>query len=328
MDELVVIPSGSVLRGGRSIAVPAFEIQQRLVTNRSYFGFVRTSGREPPPSWPQGRPSEETLDHPVVGVAHSDAAAYASDRGMRLATEAEWLRATCGPVERERPAAEASTKPPPRNDRSIFGVEQLLRVWEWTADAHPERGHVVRGGRWRNRETEAALSHRSFDDGPAADIGFRCVRSGVRSYSAAFDDHADRWPVKRTASERAWFQHLFSSEMGRVAYIEQQLARCTDLSVAKQGEDHWHLMRQRADPEDTDDDDPFSAGYTLKVLSPTRLFLSFGNYCAGAPHRRWWTSGTQGALIDLNAIATFVSDLAEYVMNIVKSNGPNGCSPT
>jgi hypothetical protein len=76
---------------------------------------------------------------------------------------------------------------PPR-----FGILDLYRLWEWTADPMPGRtnGRVCRGGRYRDTPAEpAAPIHRSFDDDGAADIGFRCV---------ADDDNPSLMPLGAT----------------------------------------------------------------------------------------------------------------------------------
>jgi hypothetical protein len=59
---------------------------------------------------------------------------------------------------------------------SQHGVRGLCRVWEWTSTPHIRGGVTARGGRYRNRRELPVVDNAAWDDGPAADIGFRAVR--------------------------------------------------------------------------------------------------------------------------------------------------------
>jgi ergothioneine biosynthesis protein EgtB len=161
--------------------VRAFAIERHDVTNAAFREFVEAGGYRDARWW---RPSDwawrtrEQLEHPLfwehhdgewvwrgmfdriplppawpVYVSHAEAAAYASWRGARLPTEAEFQRAAYGTPEgneRQRPWGEAepapahgvfdftSWDPEPAGThpmgRSAWGVDDLVgNGWEWTS---------------------------------------------------------------------------------------------------------------------------------------------------------------------------------------------------
>lgn len=94
-------------------------------------------------------------DTPQTGVSYEQAAAYAAWAGKRLPTEAEWIEAV-----------------------TALGAARLGtgEVWEWTATPAQREGWIVRGGRWRDEAARPpSPDNRSFETGPAGDLGFRCV---------------------------------------------------------------------------------------------------------------------------------------------------------
>lgn len=113
------------------IAVPAFEIDQYMVTNRQYLEFIRAGGYDARTLWSDSDwnwKTERGIAHPVfwkkigdrwfcrsmfeeiplpldspVYVSHAEASAYARWVGKSLPTEAEWQRAAYGsPTGHER----------------------------------------------------------------------------------------------------------------------------------------------------------------------------------------------------------------------------------
>jgi formylglycine-generating enzyme len=156
---------------------------------------------------PEGRGSSlaERADHPVVHVAHEDAAAYAAWAGRALPTEAEWEAAARGGLDgaeftwgdeardgmanhwhgafpwRAEPGYGATT-PVGRFPPNGYGlVDMAGNVWEWTADPAGHDSHrVVKGGsflcadEYCLRYRPAARRPQPIDTG-MSHIGFRCV---------------------------------------------------------------------------------------------------------------------------------------------------------
>lgn len=155
------------------VEVPAFEVDERPVTNAEFLEFVRAGGYgerrlwgdadwewrvrrqvERPHSWrgPSGAgsasvcvrslfedvPFEAAADWPVA-VSWAEASAYARWRGARLPTEAEWHRAGVGIAAREsgnvhfRHGSPLPVGSDP-SGASAWGVQELVgNGWEWTA---------------------------------------------------------------------------------------------------------------------------------------------------------------------------------------------------
>lgn len=124
------------------------------VTGADYARFIEATGRNAPSDWPGGACPAAKRDRPVVWVSLEDARAYARWAGKRLPLNDDWRLAM---------------------DELGFSAHGGGQVWEWTASRHGN-GHVVRGGRFRDQLAVApTVHHRSWDDRPADDIGFRCV---------------------------------------------------------------------------------------------------------------------------------------------------------
>ena len=120
-DQMATIPYGVApvvhSNGGVGpVAVPAFHLDRRAVSNRQYQAFVDSGGydnleiwpkevwpsvmklvdrtrRPGPREWENGQFPVAVADHPVVGVSWYEAAAYAAWVGRRLPTAAEWQKA-------------------------------------------------------------------------------------------------------------------------------------------------------------------------------------------------------------------------------------------
>ncbi|MBA4108826.1 MAG: ergothioneine biosynthesis protein EgtB [Leptothrix sp. (in: Bacteria)] len=183
---MVSIPSGSVMLGesranaqafgwdnefpAHEVAVPAFSIDQHMVTNGQYLAFMVDGGYERPEFWqPQDWAWREShgirqpvfwrcdrdgwllramhhdlplpLDWPVY-VSHAEASAYASWAGKALPTEGQWMRAASGVQLGEEGLCNANFRrwdPEPVQacpQASEFGVVGMFgNGWEWTRSA-------------------------------------------------------------------------------------------------------------------------------------------------------------------------------------------------
>jgi formylglycine-generating enzyme required for sulfatase activity len=151
--ELVAIPGGLLHQGDpegapdevlRDVAVAAFRMMRREVTNAMFARFVAATGhlsdserkgwgwvwrgrwrRVPGADWrhPAGPESmiEGLAEHPVVQVSQRDAAAFCAWAGLRLPGDAEWEYAARGTDRRrypwgDQPPAQAGTR------RANFGT--------------------------------------------------------------------------------------------------------------------------------------------------------------------------------------------------------------
>ncbi|MBC8351038.1 MAG: SUMF1/EgtB/PvdO family nonheme iron enzyme [Planctomycetes bacterium] len=177
--------------------------------------FVDRTGSSGPRFWSDGHHCLNNADHPVVGVSWFEAEAYSRWIGMRLPTDAEWVRAACSPIEvdgaivqRKYPWGESFS-----SDRanlrssgvghtlptgayaegdSLGGAGQMIgNVWEWTASnlrlwngehmlelAEPMKS--LRGSAFDSFLDVRATCQCQSADTPLArrhNIGFRCVVS-------------------------------------------------------------------------------------------------------------------------------------------------------
>ncbi|MBX7082077.1 MAG: SUMF1/EgtB/PvdO family nonheme iron enzyme [Nannocystaceae bacterium] len=102
-----------------------FWIARDPITWAQYLAFCEATSRRPPPRPRWGTPA----DHPVVGVTHADARAYAAWIGARLPREPEWEKAARGDDGRAYPWGDAAPHDDRANDRGvtwthpIFGTE-------------------------------------------------------------------------------------------------------------------------------------------------------------------------------------------------------------
>ncbi len=200
-------------RPRHAVALDAFWIDRRPVSNAEFAQFVEETGTEPPMYWERdggggwlrtAMGSSEPLDpgHPVVHVSWHQADAYARWAGKRLPTEQEW-EAACAGADPERANLDHlafGTAPGGAyaDAASDCGAVQMLGdVWEWTSSdflaypgfeafPYPEYSEaffgdtykVLRGGAWATRRDVIRSSFRNWDLPERSQIfsGLRCAR--------------------------------------------------------------------------------------------------------------------------------------------------------
>lgn len=176
---------------GASITVAGIAVDKYEVTIGQYREFVeavaagtakftpdpRTPRRDyRPPQWDAIRQAVEqralSEDAPMFGVDWYDAVAYASWRGKRLPTEAEWDRAAAGSGAAPNPVKWAPVYAD-ATDKSAAGIVGVVAgVSEWTASTPSRETAVVRGGSWKDvTAARQELGRLSRSDA----VGFRCV---------------------------------------------------------------------------------------------------------------------------------------------------------
>jgi formylglycine-generating enzyme required for sulfatase activity len=187
------------------VFIDDFYIDKYEVTVKAYSEFCDSTGREMP-----AQPKYHTEDHPVANVSWEDASDYASWKGKRLPTEAEWEYAASGGTSSLNHYSGNSfldyvgwysgnsnlvIHPVGKLDANEFGIYDMSgNVWEWCSDWYsvsfyrsgkdisptgPAGGSekVLRGGSFDDEEYFCRVKYRnkSFPDRKFENYGFRCA---------------------------------------------------------------------------------------------------------------------------------------------------------
>ena len=171
----------------RVVKLDAYSIGRYPVTVLEYAEFVENGGYKDAQWWQAGgrqwsEPDEwqDQLEHPtrpVVGVSWFEACAYASWKGCRLPTEAEWERAAAGTDGRMYPWGEVEPNERLANYASHIGhptpvgvypcgatadgiADLAGNVWEWCENWYDRKQEfrVLRGGSWSYSRSDFLLS--------------------------------------------------------------------------------------------------------------------------------------------------------------------------
>lgn len=150
-DEMLLIPAGEFTRGSEagfpdevpvhSVYVDDFYLDKLEVTNQDYKACVDDGVCAPPRrtdccteapggyvAWPDYFGNPEFDLHPVIFISWFDARDYCEWRGARLATEAEWEKASRGTDGRMYPWGNEDPSP-----------ELLNYTWPWPGGEYEER---------------------------------------------------------------------------------------------------------------------------------------------------------------------------------------------
>jgi len=195
---------------GRRIRLSPFLIDPRPVTNADYNTFAVATGNPLPPLHDTRLP--DFGRHPVVGITHAEALAYARWVGGTLPTEAQWECAARGgvpfaeypwggdppgPTRANIDGVSATTTPVGSfaEGRNPYGLDDMCgNVWEWCLDAYEDGFYrtlpkdaldpvntraggprVLRGGSFQSFAVMGRCAFRSSapPDERRSDIGFR-----------------------------------------------------------------------------------------------------------------------------------------------------------
>ncbi len=203
------------------VTVSSFYMDRTEVTNGQWQDFCEANDRQLPVFWgiEKFRCGDAWPDHPVVGISHSAATAYAEWAGKRLPTEAEWEYAARGGLVAEvfpngeepdtlsinhKRAGHDGSLPVGSLNPNGYGLHDMAgNVREWVQDRYgrhyyvdgpaedpqgPEAGmfRVVRGGGWFSGLMCCRVEGRVGLPGNFGDfnVGFRCARDVAESTEA------------------------------------------------------------------------------------------------------------------------------------------------
>ena len=221
--EMALIPAGEFamgVPGGEedpetvTVRLDAFHMDIHEVTNAQYHAFCQATERSLHVLWGIDKlhSSLAFADHPVLGVSHGDAKAYAEWAGKRLPTEAEWEYAARGGLAGKRWDRGDELEPHQANIKKSdlggtvavagyepngYGLYDMVgNLREWVSDYYsvdylqdgplenpqgPDDGeqHVVRGGGWHSGTSCNAVHVRNPLLWSDFNVGFRCAKDAA-----------------------------------------------------------------------------------------------------------------------------------------------------
>ena len=226
----VLIPGGEFLMGDASegdhnpphrIRVESFYMDKFEVTNSHYLKYCQETDVRLPEFWgiDHFRSGPKYPDHPVVGIAYTEARAFAEWAGKRLPTEAEWEYAARGGLIGKKFPHGDELEPDMANywlwdelrssgkgltpvgsyPPNGYGLHDMAgNVIEWVTDRYdagyykdspfdnpqgPGEGRfrVIRGGGWHSGPSCVCVYYRNAlpQNWRDFNVGFRCVRDIV-----------------------------------------------------------------------------------------------------------------------------------------------------
>ncbi len=264
-EDMALIPGGEFDMGadGHSDYSPVhrvrtypFLLDRREVTNAEYARFCEETHHLLPAFWgiDELRSGPDYPNHPVMGVSRSDAQAYATWRGARLPTEAEWEYAARGGLVGkkysngdvhdstlyavagdERGPGEVAQFPP--NGYGLYDMTGNLCEWvydrydedyyERSPELHPvgpSRGSyfVIRGGGWHTGPGCRAVYWRTALKSNWLDynVGFRCAKYVGESAALRFEETLASGELTAAVAE---FESLRESLAGEFYFKQSEL---------------------------------------------------------------------------------------------------------
>ena len=226
----VLIPGGEFLMGNASegdhnpphkVRVESFYMDKFEVTNFQYLKYCQETDARLPEFWgiDHFRSGPKYPDHPVVGIAYTEARAFAEWAGKRLPTEAEWEYAARGGLVGKKFPHGDELEPDMANywlwdelrssgkglvpvgsyPPNGYGLHDMAgNVIEWVTDRYdagyykdspfdnpqgPGKGRfrVIRGGGWHSGPSCVCVYYRNAlpQNWRDFNVGFRCVRDIV-----------------------------------------------------------------------------------------------------------------------------------------------------
>lgn len=154
--------------GNRALSLQGFFVDRYPVTNKEWQEFILATGEFPPAHWLGTRIPNKQERHPVVGISLTQARRYASWKGRRLPTQAEWLSLVHGEEGRAFPWGDHCEKS--QCQCELSGARETAAVDAHPANVTPEGVTDLLGNVWEWTEADRRL--------PAPDAGSTWAMGG------------------------------------------------------------------------------------------------------------------------------------------------------